>query len=819
MQQSLCRWSKRLLGAAIFLIASIAGAFPVAAAPDAASRAAISKLYGGLPLSFEANRGQADKKVRFLCRGQRYTLFLTDTEAVLRLAGGRHEEAAVVRMQLIGSHRRARPAGESPLPGTSNYFLGDRPREWRTGIPSYDRVRYENVYPGVDLVYRGNQRQLEYDFLIAPHADPKRIRLAFHGADTITINPQGELILHTKHGDVVQHAPEIYQEVEGTRQRVDGRYVLLDRPNHVGFALGRYDRSLPLVIDPVLVYSKFLSGSDADFGFGIASDSAGNAYVTGFTSSTNFTGVSGGSIQPTNGGGYDVFVTKINGAGATVYSTYLGGSEQDEGFAIAVDSAGNAYVSGITESSTFPGVNSGSIQPAKGGGVDAFVTKINAAGTAIVYSTFLGSDGYDQSTGIAVDSGGNAYVTGGTTSITFPGINASSPQPVNAGGLDAFVTKINAAGTAIVYSTLLGGPNEDRSYGIAVSGTGDAYVTGEAISILFPGVNSGSIQPTHGGGLSDAFVTRINPAGTAIVYSTFLGGGGDDRGTGIAVDGAGNAYVTGAASSTMFPGVGSGSLQPTNAGGQSDAFVTKINPAGTAIVYSTFLGGIAQDYPSGIAVAGGGNAYVVGITSSAVFPGVNSGSIQPNFGGSSDAFVTKINATGTAIVYSTFWGSSGSDFGTAIAVDGSGNAYFAGYYQPFDAYVTKIGEPPPLDLYALTPCRMIDTRNADGPLGGPALPPGALRTFGVTGVCGVPVSAKALSINVTIVQPAAAGFLTLVPGDASLPAVSTINFAAGQLRSNNAIVPLALDGSGGLKVKNGSTGSVHFILDVNGYFQ
>lgn len=816
MRQRLTRRPRGLLLGIALLMATT---LPAAAAPDAALLASLANSYGRLPLSFEANRGQVDKRVRFLCRGQRYTLFLTDSEAVLRLSGGQQE--AVVRLQVIGGHRRRRPTGESPLPGTSNYFFGNQPREWHTGIPSYARVRYENVYPGVDLVYRGNQRQLEYDFLIAPQADPRRIRLAFHGADAITISPQGELILHTAQGDVVQHAPEVYQEVEGKRQRVDGRYTLLDRSNHVGFALGPYDRSRPLVIDPVLVYSTVLGGNESDFGTDLATDGAGNAYVTGFTNSTTFSGVGGGSLQPAHaGGGDDAFVTKLNAAGAIVYSTYLGSSGFDQSNAIAVDSAGNAYVSGYTESSTFPGVNGGSIQPAKGGGVDAFVTKINASGTAIVYSTFLGGSEHDHARGIAVDGGGNAYVVGITNDPVFPGVSGSSPQSINAGGFDAFVTKINAAGTAILYSTFLGGTNDDRGYGIAVSGTGDAYVTGEVTSLTFTGVSAGSIQPGHGGGLSDTFVTRINPAGTAIVYSTFLGGGGDDLGMGIAVDGTGNAYVTGTTSSTTFPGVNGGSLQPAFAGGLHDAFVTKINPAGTAIVYSTFLGGSAQDLATGIAVDGGRNAYVVGLTFSTVFPGINGSSVQPTHGGASDAFVTKINAAGTAIVYSTFWGGLQGDYGNAVAVDSGGNTYFAGYLQPFDAYVTRISEPAALNYYTVTPCRLVDTRNAVGPLGGPALPPSGLRTFVVTGLCGVPGSAKVLSTNVTVLQPTAAGYLSLFPGDqVILPTVSTVNFSPGQARSNNAILLLAMDGSGSVKVKNGSNGSTHFILDVNGYFQ
>ena len=837
-----------LLGAAAAIL--VGGASPLVAAPGTATQARVAVAYGKLPLSFEANEGQVDKAVKFLSRGQGYTLFLTPAEAVLSLRGPQHE-TAVVRMQMaggVGGRRAPRVVGLDPQATKSNYFLGNDPRRWHTGVSHYARVRYEDVYPGIDLVYRGNQRQLEYDFVIAAGADPGRIRLAFQGVDALTLGAHGELVVHTAQGDLVQHPPVLYQEMGEERQPVEGHYVL--RTGHqVGFAVGRYDRGRPLIIDPVLVYSTFLGGSGEDQIRAMAVDAAGNVYVTGLTTSTTFPGVDGSSIQPAHGvnpGFADAFVTKINPTGtAIVYSTYLGGSGIEWGFAIAVDAAGNAYVTGYTSSTTFPGVNGGSIQPAHGGGVDdAFVTKINATGTAIVYSTFLGGSGEDRGRAIAVDGAGNAYVTGHTDSATFPGVDGSSIQPANGGGAspaDVFVTKINPTGTAIVYSTFLGGSGSEQGLGIAVDGAGNAYVTGETYSTTFPGVNGSSIQPANGGG-SDAFVTKINPAGTAIVYSTFLGGSFDDSGRGIAVDSAGSAYVTGNATSTTFPGVNATSLQPANGGGNfpGDAFVTKINPTGTAIVYSTFLGGSDFDGGFGIAVDSAGNAYLTGETASTTFPGVNATSIQPaNAGGVADAFVTKINPTGTAIVYSTFLGGGGFDGGLGIAVDGAGNTYVAGNsdsttftgvdgssLQPAngggasDGFVTKISEPG-LEFHTLTPCRMVDTRNAAGPLGGPALQPVAARVFVLTGLCGVPATAKTLSVNLTVTQPSALGYLSLLPGDDKLvqPFTSNINFSPGQTRANNAAALLAFDGTGGLKVFNGAAGSVHFILDVNGYFE
>ena len=699
------------------LAALAGGGRRLAGGAVAAAGAGAVETYGRLPLTFEANTGQVDGRVRFLGRGLGMTLFVTPAEAVLRLRGPAGK-VAVVRMRLVGANRDPRVLGVEPLPTRSNYLLGDEPRQWHTGVPHYARVRAEQVYPGVDLLYRGSRRQLEYDLAVAPGADPGRIRLAFGGAESIAIGGDGALVLHTAAGELVQPRPVVYQAAGGRRVEVAGRYVLLrpaadaaGSPPEVGFALGPYDRTQPLVIDPVLVYSTFLGGSGFDGCSAIAVDGAGNAYVTGGTDSTTFPGVDGSSIQPVETGTGSAFVTKIDAGGTSiVYSTFLGGGGGDLGAAIAVDGAGNAYVTGATSSTTFPGVSGGSIQPAAGGGEDAFVTKINASGTAIVYSTFLGGSGNDSGAGIAVDGAGNAYVTGGTDSANFPGVGGSSLQPGLAGGADAFVTKINAAGTAIVYSTFLGGADFDVGHGIAVDGSGNAYVTGVTASTAFPGVDAGSIQPAYGGGFFDAFVTKIDASGTAVLYSSFLGGSDSDGGLGVAVDGAGNAYVTGFTVSPAFPGVGAGSLQPARNGVQ-DAFVTKIDASGSAIAYSTFLGGPGGDTGFAIAVDRAGHAHVTGLTSSTTFPGVTGSSIQPLNGGGLDAFVAELDGAGSAIVAASFLGGSGTDYGRGIAVDGAGNTYVAGStssaafpgvgmssIQPAiggsaDGFVVKIGSP------------------------------------------------------------------------------------------------------------------------------
>ena len=470
---------------------------------------------------------------------------------------------------------------------------------------------------------------------------------------------------------------------------------------HVAFQVASYDASKPLIIDPVLSWATYLGGSGNDQPYGIAVDTAGNAYVTGYTTTpgSGFPGTAGSLLQSTYGGNTNAFVTKLNAAGtALVYSTYLGGSDGTIGHGIAVDGAGNAYVTGYTGSG-LPGTAGSSIQSTLGGGSDAFVTKLNAAGTALVYSTYLGGIGIDTGWGIAVDTAGNAYVTGDTTGTSsaglfnqgpgFPGTASSLIQSTFDGhDTDAFVTKLNAAGTALVYSTYLGAIGIDTGFGIAVDASGNAYVTGYTTTrgSDFPGTAGSLIQSTSGGS-NDAFVTKLNAAGTALVYSTYLGGNGNDIGRGIAVDGAGNAYVTGDTSTlgSNFPGTAGSSIQSTSSG-SGDAFVTKLNAAGTALVYSTYLGGSGSDTGFGIAVDASGNAYVTGYTehtepTGSGFPGTAGSSVQSTYGGSGDAFVTKLNAAGTALVSSTYLGGSGSDSGIGIAVDTGGNAYVTGNTQ------------------------------------------------------------------------------------------------------------------------------------------
>ena len=696
-----------------------------------AKKTQLSQDYGKLPLSFEANAGQTDASVKFLSRGSGYSLYLRADEAVLALNNPAFGAGDVLNLQLSGASHSAYPTGEQQLPGTANYFLGNDPAKWHSSVPTYARVRYAGIYSGVDLVYYGNQRQLEYDFVVAPGADPSPIRMKFAGAREVTLSPDGNLVLTAANGAAILQKPLVYQVVEGKRQIVDGSFALADDQT-VTFRLGDYDHAKELVIDPVLVYSTYLGGSGDDAGYAIAVDSIGDVYVTGGTTSIDFP-LSAGAYQSTNNGaagGYaTVFVSKLNPAGtALVYSTYLGGSGGDYGNSIAVDGSGDAYITGGTGSTDFP-VTKGVFQSVNNAAVNygenAFVTKLNPAGTALLYSTFLGGSTNDDGASLAVDSSGDVYLNGASQSSDFP-VTPGAFQTTNNGYANyysvAFVSKLNPTGASLIYSTFLGGSGDDEPYGLAVDSSGDAYITGSTGSTDFP-VTPGAFQSTNNGAANYdtvAFVTELNPAGTAEVYSTFLGGSGGDAAAGIAVDGSGNAYVAGTTSSTDFP-ITSGAFQSTNndaANGLPNAFVTKLNPAGNAEIYSTFLGGtggqvvltgtlirLAGDQSTGLLVDSSGDVYITGYTASTDFP-VTAGAFQPAnnasiVGGNYNGFVTELNPSGTALTYSTYFGGSGfvpgnggnihmtGDQANSLAQDNSGNVYVTGSSQSFDFPVTS----------------------------------------------------------------------------------------------------------------------------------
>ncbi len=697
--------------------------------PDPAAQEKIVESYGKLPLSFEVNQGQADGKVKFLSRSLGYTLFLTGDEAIFSFRGktnlyapparGHLQRSAVppinnsvLRMKFIKANPAAKVTGAEELPGKINYFVGNDPKKWRSDVPTYAKVKYEGVYPGIDLVYYGNRRQLEYDFIVAPGADPRHVQFDVSGAGNISRDASGELVLQIGKSEVRLAKPVVYQEKDGKKQDIAAHYVL-KRRDRVGFEVAGYDLQRPLFIDP-LVYSTYLGGSGNDSGVSIAVDSSGSAYVTGATYSTDFP-TTPGAFQTMCGGGCsnntdDAFVTKLNPTGSTlVYSTYLGGSNLDQGQGIAVDSSGDAYVAGTTYSTDFP-TTPGAFQTTCGGGCadstdDAFVTELNPTGSALVYSTYLGGSGNDAGASIAVDSSGSAYITGATYSTDFP-TTPGAFQTMCGGGCsnntdDAFVTKLNPAGSALVYSTYLGGSYRDGGNGIAVDSSGDGYVTGATYSTDFP-ITPGAFQTVCNGGSNcnesgDAFVTELNPTGSALVYSTYLGGSYQDVGNGIAVNSSGDAYVTGTTSSYNFP-ITTGAFQTTSSG-VSDAFVTELNPAGSALVYSTYLGGSNSNQGQGIAVDSSGYAHVAGGTASIDFPLQNP--LQPLYGGGPlDAFVATLNPTGSALAYSTYLGGTYQDVGNGIAVDGLGDAFIAGTTYSYNfpitpgAFQTTCGECP-----------------------------------------------------------------------------------------------------------------------------
>ena len=693
-----------------------AAAQPASAQPtlNTEQRSRIQAGFGALPLAFEANQGQTDPQVKYMARGNGYTVYLTGNDTVFALQSSpaaasvaskqgirptthptskAANKTAAIRMHLIGGNAQPQVSAVNQLPGHSNYFIGNDHSQWKSNVPQYARVSYRDVYPGVNMAYYGQQKQLEFDFIVAPGASVEPIRLGITGATRVATDDSGNLVLASSAGDVLLHKPVAYQQKDGAREPVDARFVLL--ANHqVSFALGNYDRSRELVIDPSVTYATYLGGVSEDDGYAIAIDGSGNAYVTGQTASTGFPTVAG-AYKTANAGGFDVFVTKINASGsALIYSTFVGGSGNDSGNAIAVDASGNAFVAGgTTSSSNFP-VTAGAYQTTFGGGsVDAFVFELSSSGGSLTYSTYVGGNLDDVATGLALakDSSGDIFIVGSTGSTNFP-TTAGTIQTSIKGTSNGFVTKLNSSGSALVYSTYLGGGTGDLASAVAVDASNHAYVTGSTQNSTFP-TTPGAFQTTCGtttncnGGLDDAFVSVIKADGSGFVYSTFLGGSNADQGLGIAVDSAGDAYVTGLTlSNTDFPT--KGAVQPTYGGGAQDAFITAFNPGGSALIYSTYLGGAAADAGAGIAVDANNNAYVTGQTGSSTgFPTTNA--TQAALKGGNDAFVTVINGAGTQWLFSTYLGGSLNENSTsglasvspigAITVDSAGaNVYVTG---------------------------------------------------------------------------------------------------------------------------------------------
>ena len=700
-----------IIGLSVLVIAADRRATPQpvnAATPSAIEKSAQLRLSRAeLPLSFEPNLGQAESHVKFVSRGSGYELLLTADKALLllnqvsspirdRKSGAKppflrsptptrnlsstrkqeqHGEPAVLAMRLVGANRRAAVTGLDPFPGRSNYFIGSDPKKWHTNVANYAKVQYERVYPGVDLVYYGNQSDLEYDFAVAPGVDPSRIRLAFEAqgqAKTKLHRPKlddnGDLVVTLEGQEVRFRKPLVYQPAgqPGVQIPVEGRYVL--RAHHqIGFEVGKYDHSKLLVIDPVLSYSTYLGGNGLEEGFGVALDASGNIIVAGTTASTNFP--TANSFQSQNGGSNDVFVTKFNPSGTSlIYSTYVGGSSYENGEGLALDSSGNAYVTGFTNSKNFPTKNP--LQGKNNGVENVLLFELDPTGN-LVFSTYYGGSQRDDAYGIAVDSSG-IYVAGFTSSFNYPTKNPFQSQ--KAGSHDAFLTKFSTDGSSVIYSTYLGGAGGGtQAYALTVDSSQSPYLTGQTETNVFPLMNPFQSQ-NNTAGAGTVFVTKFTPAGNALVYSTYLGGSSIESAGSIAVDSSGDAYVAGGTVSPDFP-----TKNPFQAihSGMYDAFVTKFDSSGSTLVYSTFMGGTDNDFGDGIVLDSSGNAYVAGYSLSTNFP-TTANAFQTTSGGNFDVFVLELNSAGSGLIYSSYLGGSGIDAESGITMDSSGNLYLTG---------------------------------------------------------------------------------------------------------------------------------------------
>ena len=664
------------------------------------------------PSGFEKNMGQAARQVRFLSRengdlvlfdkkGASFYGFTINSKKSKNLKGARPEISAQkikkLRMEFEEASGNVKISGNGKLSGTSNYLQGNDRSKWITSVPHFEKLYYKGLYPGITAVFKrgahsaDENENIQADFIVRPGAGPGRIRLYFPGAKLL-IDKAGNLIISAHGIKTLLLKPCIYQRESknGKKDFINGGYAL-DGENRAVFRVASYDKNRPLVIDPELVFSTFLGGAAADQGQGIAVDSDGNIYVTGFTFSTDFPVVN--PARPFSGAS-DAFITKISLSPAPhiIYSTFLGGSVNTHGNAITIDASGHAFITGYTDSTDFP-IASVPLSRTLAGGRDIFITELSADGKTLLYSTFFGGGDDDEANGITLDSTENIYVTGFTRSSNFPVLNSTRILPV---GTDAFAAKIQAGGAKLLYSVLLGGSSNDSGAAAEVDSLGNAYVTGSTSSVDFPAVNAR--QPKLKG-LQNAFLTKLDPNGK-ILFSTFHGGSASDLASAIALDTSGNIYITGNTSSTDFPVFNPIQLFR----GATDAFVSKFTSTGV-LVYSTFLGGSGNDSGAAIAVDPSGNAFITGQTSSTDFPLKNQ--LQGLISGL-NAFVTEINASGNSFLYSTFMGGSNDDFATAIAVDSSGDAFITGstdsadfitknplkgYSGSTDAFISEIGNP------------------------------------------------------------------------------------------------------------------------------
>jgi hypothetical protein len=727
-----------------------------------------AKAWRRLPVAFEPTRGQGNRAESFLAHGAGYAVLLTPQGAAWRFAASQpvptlRQQLArehrptpdglrralanvqhrappgetVLDMKIVGARPRGELSGSEKLESRSNYFLGNDPRGWRRQVPEYARVNEPEVYPGIDLVYYGHQDRMEYDFVISPGADPAAILVTLEAQESgspsglsrvrrpqFQIGANGDLMTAVNGGEVRFLKPVAYQPgPRGTKRYVEVAYRI-ERRNAKGsgpqstvhFNVAPYDRSLPLVIDPSLAYSTYLGGSDSDGGLSMAVDASGDAYVTGYTLSTDFP--TAAAFQDANGGGMDAFVAKLKPDGSgLIYSTYLGGSgDEDAGYfttyggAIAVDASGSAYVTGYTDSVNFPVQGPLAGGNALRGPSDGFVAKLSTDGSALVYSTYLGGSDLDYASGIVVDASGSASVVGSAFSTDFP-VTSNAYQKGNfaagVGGSNAFVAQLNPAGSSLTYSTYLGGSLIDAGLALAADSSGDLYATGETYSVNFPTTQGAyNRMGETSDGTSDGWLTKLDPSKSGIqslVYSTYFGGSNCDAGMGVAVDASGAAYVAGATMSMDYPAT---TFQKTFQGGTWDGFLTKFEPDGSGLAYSTYLGGSGDDMGNAVALDAAGAASVVGTTASTNFPVLNA--FQSKFGGgTTDAFYAKLNPDGSALILSTYLGGAGNEDGYGVALDSTGGSYISGDTQStnfpitpgafqtantgaYDAFITKL---------------------------------------------------------------------------------------------------------------------------------
>jgi hypothetical protein len=707
---------RKNLRSIVYLLVAILSAAHMFAQISQTPQAQRAYAKASLPMAFEANRGQVDPQAKFLSRGKGYTAYLTAGGMVLSLRPAKPLPAAnitasknisgkpqstTLQFSLVGAAKNPAVVGEAPLPGSVNYFLGKDPTKWRTHVPTYAKVRFKNVYPGVDLIYYGNNRQLEYDFAVSPGADPSQIQFNISGANQVELDAQGNLVLQTANGDLHFQTPVIYQETKNLRAPIKGSYVLNDA-THIGFRVAQYDPNKPLVIDPVLVYSTYLGGSGDDEPAGIAVDTVGNIYVAGYTDSTDFPLATLGSIPA---GTDHVFVAKLDPTGSSlIYADYIGGSGEDYGLGLVLDSSNEVYVTGNTSSGDFPVVNP--YQGTYPGGANAFLTKISSDGSSLLYSTYLGGNGSDSPAGVAIDISNEVLVAGSTTSTNFPVASAyQSTVSANEGGVFGtygFLTKFSADGSYLVYSTYLAG-NSNTSFscgnstcwpspssainGITLDGSGNAYVGGITNTLNFP-TSESAYQATNSTTQDSVvgFVSKFSGAG-ALGYSTYFyeSSGNLTNVNAIAVDSAGSAYVSGIAySDGTFP-ITSTSICDPNADNCSYAFVTKFDPAGSTLLYSTFLGPNNFANPQTIALDANNDAYVLSSTYGSSFNTVNA--IEPYTDGS-DLLLVEIDPLASTQLFATYLGGSGQEYPAGIALDSSQNIYIAASTDSTDFPVT-----------------------------------------------------------------------------------------------------------------------------------